>query len=70
MAKSSVVWCTPEDLDHVALVPRPFRTIEAMKKGKKLTVASLNLNNGEVVAFKISLEGFAAAAVRVAELAK
>jgi invasion protein IalB len=41
-----------------------------MKKGKKLTVASLNLNNGEVVVFKISLEGFAAASARVAEVAK
>jgi invasion protein IalB len=45
-------------------------TIEAMKKGKVLTVASLNLNNGEVVAFKISLDGFAAASARFAELAR
>ncbi len=60
--------CTPQG----CLLPVSLQTvtIEAMKKGKKLTVASLNLNNGEVVAFKISLEGFATASARVAELAK
>ena len=41
-----------------------------MKKAKTLGVASLNLSNGEVVAFKVSLEGFAAAIARVAELGK
>jgi invasion protein IalB len=41
-----------------------------LKKGKTLTVASLNLNSGEVVTFKISLEGFAAASARIAELGR
>jgi invasion protein IalB len=60
--------CTPQG----CLLPVSLQTatIEAMKKGKMLTVASLNLNNGEVVAFKISLEGFAAASARIAELAR
>jgi invasion protein IalB len=60
--------CTPQG----CLLPVSLQTvtIEAMKKGKMLTVASLNLNNGEVVAFKISLEGFAAASARVAELGR
>jgi invasion protein IalB len=60
--------CTPQG----CLLPLSLQTvtIEAIKKGKTLTVASLNLNNGEVVAFKISLEGFAAASARTAELAR
>ncbi len=60
--------CTPQG----CLLPLSLQTatIDAMKKGKMFTVASLNLNNGEVVAFKISLEGFAAASARVAELAR
>jgi invasion protein IalB len=45
-------------------------SVDAMKKGKTLTVASLNLNSGEVVAFKISLEGFAPAIARIVELGK
>jgi invasion protein IalB len=60
--------CTPQG----CLLPVSLQTAttEVMKKGKVLTVASLNLNNGQVVTFKISLEGFAAASARVAELAK
>jgi invasion protein IalB len=60
--------CTPQG----CLLPVSLQaaTIEAIKKGKVLTVASLNLNNGEVVAFKISLEGFAAASARGVELAR
>jgi invasion protein IalB len=60
--------CTPQG----CLLPVSLQaiTIEAMKKGKMLTVASLNLNNGEVVAFKISLEGFAVASARTAELGR
>jgi invasion protein IalB len=60
--------CTPQG----CLLPVSFQTAttDAMKKGKMLTVASLNLNTGEVVAFKISLEGFAAASARIAELGR
>jgi invasion protein IalB len=48
----------------------PTATVDAIKKGKMLTIASLNLNSGEVVAFKIPLEGFAAASARMDELGK
>jgi invasion protein IalB len=41
-----------------------------MKKAKMLTVASLNSNNGEVVTFKVSLDGFAPSLARIAELGK
>jgi invasion protein IalB len=60
--------CTPQG----CLLPVSFTTanIDSMKKAKTLGVASLNLSNGEVVAFKVSLEGFAAAIARVAELGK
>ena len=60
--------CTPQG----CLLPVSFTTatIESMKKAKVLGVASLNLSNGEVVAFKVSLEGFPAAIARVTELGK
>jgi invasion protein IalB len=60
--------CLPQG----CLLPVSFQTatVDAMKKGKTLTVASLNLNSGEVVTFKISLEGFAAASARIAELGR
>jgi invasion protein IalB len=45
-------------------------TVDSMKKSKTLSIASLNISNGEVVAFKISLEGFAHASARVGELSK
>jgi invasion protein IalB len=41
--------------------------IDAMKNGKILTVASRNLND-EIRAFKVSLDGFAAASARIIEL--
>jgi invasion protein IalB len=60
--------CVPQG----CLLPLSWQapSIDAMKKAKTLTVASLNLNNGEVVAFKISLEGFAPAVARIVELCK
>jgi invasion protein IalB len=48
----------------------PAAATDAMKKGKTLTVASLNMSNSEVVSFNIPLEGFAAAIARIADLAK
>jgi invasion protein IalB len=48
----------------------PAAAIDAMKKGKVLNIASLNLGNGEVVAFKVSLEGFPVALARITELGK
>jgi invasion protein IalB len=60
--------CTPQG----CLLPVSFApaTVDSMKKAKALGVASLNLGNGDVVAFKVSLEGFAAASARIAELGK
>jgi invasion protein IalB len=45
----------------------PTTAVDAMKRGKMLTFASLNLS-GEVVTFNVSLDGFAAATSRVVEL--
>ena len=42
---------------------------DAMKNGKILTVASLNLSN-EIVAFNVPLDGFAAAIARIVELGR
>jgi invasion protein IalB len=60
--------CLPQG----CLVPvsLPAATTDAMKKGKTLTVASLNQANGEVVTFNVPLDGFAAATARVADLSK
>jgi invasion protein IalB len=60
--------CLPQG----CLVPvsLPTTATDAMKKGKTLTVASLNQANGELVAFNVPLDGFAAATARVAELGK
>jgi invasion protein IalB len=60
--------CTPQG----CLLPVSFAaaTVDSMKKSKTLSIASLNISNGEVVAFKISLEGFAHASARVTELSK
>jgi invasion protein IalB len=60
--------CLPQG----CLLPVSWQTpsIDAMKKAKMLTVASLNLNSGEVVAFRISLDGFAPAVARIVELGK
>jgi invasion protein IalB len=60
--------CVPQG----CLVPvsLPTAATDAMKKGKTLTLASLNLNGGDAVAFNVPLEGFAAATARVVELGK
>jgi invasion protein IalB len=60
--------CVPQG----CLLPVSLQTasVEVMKKGKLLTVASLNFDNEEVVSFKVSLDGFAPAIARVAELGK
>jgi invasion protein IalB len=60
--------CTPEGCLLPVLFPAA--SIEAMKKAKTLAVASLNLSSGEVVAFKLSLDGFAPAIARIVELGK
>jgi invasion protein IalB len=60
--------CTPQGC--LLPVSFPTATVDSMKKAKALGVASLNLSNGEVVAFKVSLEGFPAAIARVTELGK
>jgi invasion protein IalB len=48
----------------------PSSAVEAMKKGKTLTAASLDISSGEAVTFNISLNGFPAAFARLSELAK
>lgn len=52
------------------LLPISFPTVatDAMKAGKGLTVAALNLSNGEPVSFNVSLTGFAAAFDRIAQI--
>jgi invasion protein IalB len=59
-------------MPHGCLLPVSFPTVavDAMKKAKMLTVASLNLSSGEVVTFNVPLEGFAAAIARIAELGR
>ncbi len=54
------------------LLPISFPTAatDAMKTGKTLTAAALNLSNGDVVTFNISLNGFGQALDRIADLAK
>jgi invasion protein IalB len=54
------------------LLPISFPTIatDAMKTAKTLSVAALNLSNNDVVNFNVSLDGFAAAFARVADLGK
>jgi invasion protein IalB len=60
--------CMPQG----CLVPVSFPadTVDSMKKSKTLGIASLNVGSGEVVTFKVSLEGFANASARVIELNK
>ncbi|EXL01666.1 invasion protein [Brucella anthropi] len=48
----------------------PIVAIDAMKKGEKLVVTATRDGGGEVPTFTVSLNGFAAAINRVAELAK
>ncbi len=58
--------CVPQG----CLLPVSFPTVatDAMKIGKTLAVASLNLANGEAVTFNVSLNGFAAALDRAVQL--
>ncbi len=60
--------CVPQG----CLVPVSLPTVatDTMKKAKTLTIASLNFNSGEVVAFNVPLEGFAGGTARAAELSK
>lgn len=60
--------CVPQG----CLLPVSFRSVatDAMRKGKKLVVASLNLSSNEPVTFNISLNGFGAALTRTTDLAK
>jgi invasion protein IalB len=48
----------------------PAVATDAMRKGTKLVVASLNVSSNEPVTFNISLKGFSAALNRTIELAK
>ena len=54
------------------LLPISFPTVatDAMKAGKALTVAALNLSNNEPVSFNVSLTGFGAALDRIAQIDK
>ncbi|UZF90553.1 invasion associated locus B family protein [Bosea sp. NBC_00550] len=54
------------------LLPISFPTVatDAMKSGKMLTVAALNLGNNEPVSFNVTLTGFAAALDRIAQIDK
>jgi invasion protein IalB len=60
--------CVPQG----CLLPVSFPTTaaDAMRKGTKLVVASLNLSSGEAVTFNVSLNGFSVALARTTELAK
>jgi invasion protein IalB len=60
--------CVPQG----CLLPVSFPTVatDAMRKGKTLVVASLNLSNGQAVTFNVSLNGFASALDRVEQLGK
>jgi invasion protein IalB len=60
--------CVPQGC--IVPVSLPTVATETMKKAKTLTVASLNLSNGEVVAFNVPLEGFAGGTARVVELSR
>lgn len=52
------------------LLPISFPTVatDAMKTAKTLTVAALNLSNGDPALFNVSLNGFAAALARISQL--
>lgn len=60
--------CLPQG----CLLPVSFPTVatDAMRKGSKLVVASLNLSGGEAITFQVSLSGFAAALDRAIQLAR
>ena len=59
--------CTPSG----CLLPVSFPTVatDAMKRGKTLTAAALNLSNNDVVSFNIALNGFNPALDRLVQLA-
>jgi invasion protein IalB len=48
----------------------PTAATDAMRKGTKLVIASLNLSTNEPVTFNVSLDGFGAALARAADLAR
>ncbi len=48
----------------------PAAATDAMRKGTKLVIASLNLSSNEAVTFNVSLNGFGPALARATELAK
>ncbi|GLK75567.1 hypothetical protein GCM10008171_08210 [Methylopila jiangsuensis] len=50
-------------------VSLPASAVTALKGGKQLTVGSLNLGDGQLVSFNVSLEGFSAALDRLTALA-
>ena len=58
--------CVPQG----CLLPISFPTLatDAMKSGKTLTAAALNLSSSDPVAFNISLAGFAPALARISQL--
>jgi invasion protein IalB len=60
--------CVPQG----CLLPVSFPTVatDALRKGTRLTIASLNLSSKEAVTFNVSLNGFGAALARTIELAK
>ncbi len=59
--------CTPQGC---LLLSLPTVATDAMRTAQRLTVASLRLENGEVVTFNIAMAGFGQAFDRMAELAK
>ena len=60
--------CVPQG----CLVPVnfPAAATDAMRKGTKLVIASLNLSSNEALTFNVSLNGFGPAMARATELAK
>lgn len=52
------------------LLPISFPTVatDAMKTGKSLTAAALNLSSGEIISFNIVLNGFGPALERISQL--
>jgi invasion protein IalB len=60
--------CVPEGC--LLPVSFPAIAIDAMNTAKTLTVAALNLSDNNVVSFNVSLNGFAEALDRVAQLGK
>ncbi|WP_020185499.1 invasion associated locus B family protein [Methylopila sp. 73B] len=58
--------CVPQGC--VLPVSFPAAATDAMKKGQRLTVSSLNQSDGQVTSFSVSLNGFSAALDRLAAL--